>query len=257
MRVEMTKNNNDPVADFFTMSSRNLTPAIAPTDLKVLFAPLSNDPDTTRICASLMSDQERTRADRFITEEIKAQFIQRRAFRRYCGARALKASGTGLDNAPDKPRPLAQIDFTETDKGRPYLAARPDIWFSFSACRLGFLGAYSPGYAVGVDIEDHTKTLEAAELAERYFTRAEADQIEKLTAGARTNAFYQFWTLKEAALKSIGEGLGFGLDAFEFELAPKPSLLRAPRDKGGPSRFDAHLIGDADVTAALVIRKLT
>ena len=233
------------------MSAHDLTPAHVQTDVQVLFAPLSNDPDTTSICTSLLSDPERTRADRFITREIKAQFIQRRAFRRYCGARALTSATT------NKQIPLPEINFSETDKGRPYLSARPDIWFSFSACRLGFLGAFSSTYAVGVDIEDQTKPLDAAALAGRYFTRAEADHVKKFTAEVRTNAFYQFWTLKEAALKSIGEGLGFGLDQFEFELTTDPNLICAPRDKGGKSKFDAHLIGDADITAALVIRTLT
>ncbi len=36
--------------------------------------------------------------------------------------------------------------------------------------------------------------------------------------------FYQFWSLKEAALKSIGEGLPFGLYAFEFEVDPKINI---------------------------------
>ena len=62
------------------------------------------------------------------------------------------------------------------------------------------------------------------------------------------------WSLKEAALKSIGEGLPMGLDAFQFELAPNLRVVRVPRDHGGPERFRAHVIDGTDSCAALVIR---
>jgi 4'-phosphopantetheinyl transferase len=60
--------------------------------------------------------------------------------------------------------------------------------------------------------------------------------------------------LKEAALKSIGEGLPFGVDAFEFELDEGPRVIDAPGDYGGPERFRAHLFDPADVCGALVLR---
>jgi 4'-phosphopantetheinyl transferase len=57
-------------------------------------------------------------------------------------------------------------------------------------------------------------------------------------------------------LKSIGEGLPFGLDAFEFELDPNLRVVHAPPDYGGPEQFDAHVIKGIDSCAALVIRSL-
>ena len=52
------------------------------------------------------------------------------------------------------------------------------------------------------------------------FSDAEAKTVESAGDQARLRTFFQLWCLKEAALKSIGEGLPFGLDAFEFELSP-------------------------------------
>jgi 4'-phosphopantetheinyl transferase len=66
--------------------------------------------------------------------------------------------------------------------------------------------------------------------------------------------FFQLWTLKESALKSIGEGLPFGLDAFEFELDPNIRIVDAPRAYGGPERFCAYAIEVAGGCAALAIR---
>ena len=69
-------------------------------------------------------------------------------------------------------------------------------------------------------------------------------------------AFSQFWSLKEAALKSIGQGLPYGLDAFEFELDSNLRVVHAPPDYGGPEQFEAHVIEGIDSCAALVTRSL-
>jgi 4'-phosphopantetheinyl transferase len=241
----MMRNASDWVSDLFTAGARDWTPASARHAAYVLFAPISRDPGASRCCQSVLSDAELQRADRFVTEDGKAQFKQRRAFRRYCGA-----------FVPGSPRPLSRIVFEETDKGRPYLPDLPDFWFSFSSCRFGFLGAWSSSHGIGIDLEDRTRNLEATELARRYFSEAEAKAVEGVGGLARQRTFFQHWCLKEAALKSIGEGLPFGLDTFEFELSPNPRVVHAPRDHGGPERFNAHLIEGTESCAALVTRSV-
>lgn len=239
----MTRDDNEYVSELFAAGTRDWTPACAQHAACVLYAPLSRDPEAARRCASVLSDAERQRADRFVTEDGKAHFKQRRAFRRYCGATALGST-----------RPLSRVEFKETEKGRPYLPELPDFWFSFSSCPFGFLGAWSSTRAVGIDLEDRTRNLEPLELARRYFSEAEAKSLEGTGGSVRRRTFFQLWSLKEAALKSIGEGLPFGLDAFEFELTPNMRLVRAPRSHGGPKRFHAHMIEQGDGCAALVIR---
>jgi 4'-phosphopantetheinyl transferase len=239
-------NDSKWVGELFARSACDWTPAAAHHAAHVLYAPFSPDPEASRRCASVLSDQELQRADRFVTEEGKAHFKQRRAFRRYCGAFVSIGSQ----------RPLSEIVFKETDKGRPYLPDLPDFRFSFSSCRFGFLGAWSSTHAIGIDLEDQTRNLEAAELAGRYFSKAEAKAVEEVGGLARQRTFFQLWSLKEAALKSIGEGLPFGLDAFEFELVPNLRVVHAPCDHGGPERFSAHLIEGNNSCAALVTRSL-
>ena len=241
----MSRDDSDRIKDLFAACSRDLTPASARHAAYVLYAPVSRDPEVTRLCASVLSDTELRRADRFVTEYDKTQFKQRRAFRRFCGATVLGSS-----------RPLSQIVFEETENGRPYLSDIPNFWFSFSSCRFGFLGAWSSTHMIGVDIEDQTRNLEAVELAHRFFSGAEASAIEGVGGLERLRIFFQFWSLKEAALKSIGEGLPFGLDAFEFELGPNLRIVHAPPDHGGPDYFDAHVIEGTDNCAALVTRSL-
>lgn len=236
-------NDSEWINDLFAASARDWTPPSAHHAAYVLYAPVSPDPEVSRRCASVLSDAEVQRADRFVTEEGKAHFKQRRAFRRYCGALVLGST-----------RPLARIVFRETEKGRPYLPDMLDFWFSFSSCRFGFLGAWSSTHGVGIDLEDQTRSMEAAELAQEFFSEAEAKAVEEVDGMARQQTFFQLWSLKEAALKSIGEGLPYGLDAFVFELAPALRVVDAPRDHGGPERFNAQVIAGTNSCAALVTR---
>ncbi len=241
----MRRDDSDWVNDLFAAGTRDWTPAPARHAACVLYAPVSRDPEASRRCGSVLSDTELQRADRFVTEDGKAHFKQRRAFRRYCGALVLGS-----------PRPLSRIAFEETEKRRPYLPELPDLWFSFSSCRFGFLGAWSWIHGIGVDLEDQTRNLEAAELAQRFFSEAEAKTVAGAGGVARLRTFFQLWSLKEAALKSIGEGLPLGLDAFQFELTPNVRVVHAPRDHGGPERFSAHVIDGASGCAALVTRSV-
>jgi phosphopantetheinyl transferase len=242
---QMTRDDSEWVDNLFAASVRDWTPASAHHAVYVLYAPISRDPEASWRCMSVLSDTELQRADRFVTEDGKAHFKQRRAFRRYCGAFALGS-----------PRPLSQIIFKDTEKGRPYLSDLPDVWFSFSSCRFGFLCAWSSTHRIGVDLEDKTRNLEAAELAQQFFSQTEVKAVKMVGGLARLRTFYQLWSLKEAALKSIGEGLPFGLDAFEFELAPSLHVVHAPLDYGGPGRFNAEIIERTDICAALVIRSI-
>src|SRR3954451_11566060 len=128
----MTRDDSKWVSALFAASAGDWTPAPASHAARVLYAPISRDPEPPRRCVSVLSDIELQRADHFVTEDGKAHFKQPRAFRRYCGAFVLGS-----------PQPLSRIVFRETEKGRPYLPDLPHVWFSFSSCRFGFLGAWS------------------------------------------------------------------------------------------------------------------
>ena len=106
----MTCDASARVNDLFAASARDCTPAPARHMARVLFAPVSRDPEVVSRCASVLSDAEKRRAQSFLAEGGKAHFKQQRAFRRYCGALAV---GSAL--------PLSRIAFEATEKGRPYI----------------------------------------------------------------------------------------------------------------------------------------
>ena len=234
---------SDRINEYFSVSSREITPASARHVVRILYAPVSRDAEVSRRCVSILSDAELQRRDRLAAQSEKSRFEQRRAFRRYCGATALGSS-----------QPLSEITFEETEKGRPYLSESPDLWFSFSSCRSGLLGAWSSTHSIGVDLEDQTRNVEAKEMAQHFFSVKEAEAVEATGGRECLWTFCQFWSLKEAALKSIGEGLPYGLQAFEFELAPRLRVVHAPPAYGGAEQFSAHAIEGTGGCAALVTR---
>ena len=240
------RDDSDRINGIFARRSRDLTPAAVSGAVHVLYVPVSDEPEVTRRCATVLSDSELRRADRFATQADKVLFIQRRAFRRFCAA-----------SVADSSLPLSQINFKETENGRPYLCNFPDVWFSFSSCRFGFVGAWSSTHAVGVDIEDPGRDMEVTILARQFFSIPEANVVERAGGLERLRTFLQFWVLKEAALKSIGEGLPFGLDAYEFELEPDLRVVHAPPGHGGPEYFNAHMVEGIESCAALVTHRLT
>src|SRR5436190_7279214 len=239
----MTANNEKWVMKWFERRMWDCTPTSVRGQAIVLYLPFSTDIEVLKRCANVLSDEERQRAELFKTDDGKRRFIQRRAFRRYC---AFLADDTNQD--------LSQVQFSETDKGRPFLTDRNNLSFSFSSCSSGCLGAWSSSHAIGVDIEDQRQNIEAIELAQEFFSNAEAVKLEKLETVERVRTFLRYWSLKEAALKSIGEGLPFGMDAFEFQLDPDVRIVRAPTD---PARFSAHLVSVPKTTAALVVSEFS
>jgi 4'-phosphopantetheinyl transferase len=236
----MSMGAGERIREHFSARSVDWTPAPMRHIARVLYAPLSDDPEITGRCKSVLSETEQDRARRFASPSDRASFVQRRAFRRYC---ASLAAGHR--------RPMSQMTFSETEKGRPFLAEWPAFCFSFSSCELGFVGAWSVERDLGIDFESPMKGGNELDMARHWFLPCEIQHIERQGVKAR-RAFIELWTLKEAALKSIGEGLPFGLDAFSFELKPEPRVVRAPGSCGDPGRFDARFVGRSQGCAALV-----
>lgn len=236
----------DPVSAYFANTCHDWTSAIATQDAKVLFCPYAPSTDVTHLCASVLSNGELDRSGNFITPELTAAFIQRRAFRHYCASLAL-----------ENPNSLADQKFQETESGRPYLSRAPEYCFSFSSCPQGFISAWSNTLSLGLDIEYLNQEIEILELSKQFFAPAEANLVEQEQDGeARKQVFFQLWCLKEAALKSIGEGLPFGMDKFQFAIQPTPHLLIAPSEHIDLQNMKSHLLKKSELVVALVTLRL-
>lgn len=75
---------------------------------------------------------------------------------------------------------------------------------------------------LGADVETYDRTSHW-NLARRYFAPTEAEVVERAEPHAQGELFLRFWTLKEAYVKAVGQGITLGLDTFAFQLSDQLS----------------------------------
>jgi 4'-phosphopantetheinyl transferase len=160
-------------------------------------------------CMGWLDEFERHRAARLVRENTRRRYVLAHG-----GLRAVLSVYLGVD--PD----MMGLDRSET--GKPFLTRelrdRSAITFNLSHAQDRALIAVSKTQEIGVDLECVRADIEAANLSERYFTRAEHTAIMQTTEEQRATRFFRHWVAKEALLKAQGIGLR-GLPDCEVFLA--------------------------------------
>ncbi|MFC5742224.1 4'-phosphopantetheinyl transferase family protein [Dyella tabacisoli] len=143
--------------------------------------------------------------------------VWRLAYSHQQGRAPLRALlGAYLDHAAES------LQLIDSEYGRPELAAP-------HAGRLGFNWSHSGDQALiavardlvpGIDLEQLRDRPRALEIARRYFSPEESAALESLDLEARSAAFLELWTAKEAVLKALGRGLAFGLHRLNIVMQP-------------------------------------
>jgi len=109
---------------------------------------------------------------------------------------------------------------------------------------------------VGVDIEFMRRDFATDDVARRFFSRPEVNQLASIASELKTEAFFNCWTRKEAYIKARGEGLSFPLDQFDVSCAPDApaALLANRRDRGEVSRWSFQALSpEKEYAAALAV----
>ncbi|MCA9069961.1 MAG: 4'-phosphopantetheinyl transferase superfamily protein [Planctomycetaceae bacterium] len=155
--------------------------------------------------ATVLSSEERTRANRFAFEKdrrsyVTAHWLVRKVLSHYL------------------PVAQNQWEFTRGLFGKPSISApKPTVPFEFNlshtvgmvACAVTSVGP------IGVDVE-RVRAQEYIDVARRFFAPEEVRQLERLPVPQQRSAFFRFWTLKEAYIKAVGKGLSVDLSRFGF-----------------------------------------
>ncbi|MFN3647963.1 MAG: 4'-phosphopantetheinyl transferase family protein [Armatimonadota bacterium] len=184
--------------------------------------------------AAVLSPDERERAGRYHFARDRHRYLTVRGTLRLLLARY-------VDLAPETLR------FRYGPFGKPELEGCPgEIDLRFNVSHSGDLGliALTRGRAVGVDVEQVRPELSYQELADRYFSPAEAAAIRALPAETRRLAFFHCWTRKEAYVKARGDGLSRELAAFSVSVAPDEpaALLQCASAPDAPSRWSLQTL---------------
>jgi 4'-phosphopantetheinyl transferase len=205
--------------------------------------------DTTESLAwaeDLLSQEEQTRASRFIVQSAQRRFVQSHA-----ALRCILSQHAGCEPA--------QLHFGQTDKGKPFLIPQnPDgLQFNLSHSADLALIAVAPGLEIGVDLEHVQERPDLHGIAERFWAPAERDALRQAPPTEQRQIFYRLWTRKEAVLKASGQGITAGLHEPDISAAP---LTGSPGTELRVQLAGAHwLLFDLDpgpeYAAALALRE--
>jgi len=167
--------------------------------------------------AAILSEEERARAARFRSKELRRRYTVARGV-----LRSILADYGGV--------PPEAIAFVYGSHGKPELACPADapLHFNLSYSQDLALVAATRIAPVGVDIEWTKRTRPIDQLVERFFAPGERRDYHSLAEDQRRLAFFHCWTRKEAFAKGLGRGLTLPLHAFEVTLLPEePAAVHA------------------------------
>jgi len=105
------------------------------------------------------------------------------------------------------------INFSYTEFAKPFLE-NSKIHFNLSHSGDWCCIAVSLIKDIGIDIEKVREMEDVSKIAERYFALNEFEHIKNFEGTDQINEFFRIWTLKEAFIKAVGEGLSFPLKNF-------------------------------------------
>jgi len=148
----------------------------------------------------LLDTDEKTRASRFKFAAPRNQYIASHAFVRTVLGRYLQIHPS-------------DIRFRISTHGKPELTAG-DLRFNLSHTEGAAVLAIARRWPLGVDVERVRENLEPLELADRFFSRREAEWLRAQPDSQRIPAFFACWTAKEAYIKACGGGLSIPLAGF-------------------------------------------
>lgn len=114
--------------------------------------------------------------------------------------------------------------FARAPSGR-LLLATPSDWHISLSHGHGYIAVMAATAVCGVDIEV-PRAVAYQRVAARYFAPSERAHLAALPPDLARRDFFRLWTLKEAGVKALGQGLAHNLERLAFALdlpAPTPA----------------------------------
>jgi len=194
---------------------------------------------------ALLSAEERAKADRFAFADDRDGFVAAHALLR----------ATLSDYFA---RPPQDWTFVTGAWGKPRVDAcdgSARLCFNLSHTRGHVAVAVALDREVGVDVERVSPSRADEEVARQLFAPAEFADFQEEPEAGRAEAFFDYWTLKEAYIKAVGRGVALPLKDFAFTRDPL-RISFAPTLEDTPSRWlFRRFRPEPDVAMALAARR--
>lgn len=155
--------------------------------------------------AGRLTPAESSRASRMVNAALRTRYIVSRGLRRQ-----VLAECTGREEG--------SLEFAEDGVVKPRLLEAGDWDFNISHAGNYVVIAARRG-AVGVDLEQHREVRERAGIVRRYYHPDEALAWRRLPKARQVEAFFVFWSAREAAMKCAGLGLAKGISVTRVDPA--------------------------------------
>lgn len=166
------------------------------------------------VCRQILSKDEFQRATRFHFEKDRKHFVASRGILRFLLGAYAKI-------------PPAQIRFDYGEKGKPFVAGTPtDLRFNVSHSHGRALWGFTLHRRFGLDLEYTEREVDIDAVAQRFFSAKEWNAMKDLSFEERKTCFFNCWTRKEAFVKALGDGLTFGLSAFDVTVFQQAKITR-------------------------------
>lgn len=186
-------------------------------------------PDVIAALVPRLTTDERGRMDRLVRETDRHTFTLARALVR----QTLSAHG---------PTAAEAWRFETNRYGCPFVveaqAGTPRLHFNLSHTAGLVALAVTRGHDLGVDVERADRVVRER-IAERHFAPQEVRDLLAMPEDAQPQAFFEYWTLKEAYIKARGMGLAIPLGDFAFRLRPpaRPTIAFVDGFDDTPARW--------------------
>ncbi len=166
--------------------------------------PLQADEKLLQRCRSVLPEQEISRSEHFKFEQGKESYLVSQG-----GLRILLSAYLGLE--PEL------VGIGRRSKGKPYLTEHPEFHFNISNSGKWAVYGFSRSGEIGVDLECVRHLQDMDELIRQSFTEKEAGYITRIDS-EKSRRFFKFWTVKEAYLKAVGEGMRIPPEGLELNV---------------------------------------
>ena len=192
-----------------------LTDCITSTDrIDIWQYPLDMDfPQAT----SLLSPEEKLRANRYYFPHHQIRFTQARAMLRLILARYANIN----------PR---EISWAMNPYGTPELCPRVELQFNLSHSNNMAMLAIGQHYPLGVDVEFFAERPFTG-IAGIMFSPKEQKSLLNTHNSCTQLAFYNVWAQKEAFIKACGLGLSYPTQSFDVQVLPGTTYMVVDKQK--------------------------